>query len=57
MQSQLQLTVPNFSLLKAKEVEKKKNQKRVFDSQHAVNDLLYSTKLWWEKTLADLVDN
>ena len=56
-QSQLQPTIPDFSLLKAKEVEKKKNQKRVFNSQHAVNDLPYSTKLWWEKTLADLVDN
>ena len=38
-QSQLQPTVPDFSLLKAKEVEKKKNQKRVFGSRHAVHDL------------------
>ena len=39
VQSQLQPSVPDFSLLKAKEEEKKRNQKRVFDSRHAVQDL------------------
>ena len=32
MQSQLQPSVPNFSLIKAREEERKSNQKRVFDS-------------------------
>ena len=39
VQSQLQPSVPDFSLLKAKEEEGRKNQKRVFDSRHAVHDL------------------
>ena len=39
VQSQLQSSVSDFSLLKAKEGEKKRNQKRVFDSRHAVQDL------------------
>ena len=39
MQSQLQPSVPDFSLLKAREEERKRNQKRVFDSRHAVHDL------------------
>ena len=39
IQSQLQPSVPDFSLLKAREEERKRNQKRVFDSRHAVHDL------------------
>ena len=39
IQSQLQPSVPDFSLLKAKEGEGRKNQKRVFDLRHAVHDL------------------
>ena len=39
IQSQLQPSIPDFSLLKAKEEERKRNQKRVFDSRHAVHDL------------------
>ena len=39
VQSQLQPSVPDLSLLKAKEEEGRKNQKRVFDSRHAVHDL------------------
>ena len=46
-QSQLQPSIPVFSLLKAKE-EEKKNQKRVFDSRHAVHDLrpLFPDEEW-----------
>ena len=49
IQSQLQPSAPNLSLLKAKEKEKKRNQKRVFDSQHAVHDLdpLYPVDEVW----------
>ena len=39
VQLQLQPSVPDFSLLKAKEEEGRKNQKRVLDSRHAVHDL------------------
>ena len=39
IQSQLQPSVPDFSLLKAREEERKRNQKRVFDSRYAVHDL------------------
>ena len=48
VQSQLQPSVPDFSLLKAKEEEKKRNQKRVFNSWHAVQDLdpLFPDEVW-----------
>ena len=45
IQSQLQ---PDFSLLKAREKERKRNQKRVLDSWHAVLDLdpLFLDEVW-----------
>ena len=39
IQSQLQPSVSDFSLLKAREEERKRIQKRVFDLLHAVHDL------------------
>ena len=38
-QSQLQPSVPEFSLIQAQKEERRRNQKRVFDARHAVQDL------------------